>query len=171
MESDIEKIDYGEALFGVGIVVTDIFDESFFVQGNREVLITPLHKDEKVEYDGKLEELRIICKNEGFVLALSRYYCPLTEIKDGDYYKADQDEIVLLKETKLKEEPCSAEESRRIGEKLVDIQNYLQTPITELYFLFYFKETVIVNNRGEPCVLFSYPTEYEHMERFGDHED
>jgi len=165
-----ERIETGDYLFGVGLVITDIFDEQLFNEQDN-VTILPLKEDEEIEYDGKLEEIRVICQNEEFTMALSKYYIPFKDRLDETYWELDHDEIILVKELDITDDFSKNEEDitnsfLKLGETFKHLQKYLQSSIDRLFFFFYFPENIIIDNDGEPLVSFKHENEWEHRENF-----
>ena len=163
-----ERIKNGDFLFGLGIVVSDILEKEIFNNEKKAILIPLKEGEETVEYEGKLEELRIICENEQFVLATSSAYFSYKNRFKEEYVSIEHNEVVLLKEIDVESESPTIEESLQIGKTIKRIKDYLQTPINELFFFFYFPENIIID-KGKACASIISQTEWEHKEQFGEH--
>jgi len=157
---DYKRID-DDSLFGVGIVVSDILKDQLFSE-QKHIIMTPLKEGENVEYDGQLEEIRIICKNEGFSLALCKYYIPYNDIEKENYWKFDYDKIVLLRELKIEEDAPGIKESADLGTTFKQLATYLDIKLKELYFFFYFPEKIIINEDGKFEVKIENKSDWEH---------
>jgi hypothetical protein len=168
-EKNHKRIEDGDFSLGLGLVVTDIIVKEMETE-DKHIILTEIEEGKTAEYEGKLEELRIICKNEKFILATAQAYFPYEDRDKGIYNNLDYDEIVLVKEININEDAPGKEDSYAIGKTLQQLRDYLQVTIEGLYFFFYFPENVIVSNEGKALVSVRYQTGWEHQEEFGEHE-
>lgn len=172
--SNKDRIENGDYLFGIGLAVSDFFDEDFFEDTNGEkdmVVMQKLQKGEEADYSGKMQEMSTICKNEGFILTCSKFYCLFNEIYDFKYYDLKRNEIILIKDLDLSDDAPDIVDSKQIGITFRNLAKYFDLEIKELFFFFYFPEHVIINEDGEILVSIRTNTEWEHYEEFGEHED
>ena len=168
MDKDLKRIDKGESLLGVGLVVTDYLSEELS-QGEEgaKIIVKPLERGEDANYDGRLEELRIISENENFILACVKYYFPFDKKEEGEYWTFENEEIVLMLELDLEDSPPDLHDAKKIGKTFRDLSKYLDLPIKELCFFFYFPEKIMINC-GIPYVSIEDGNGWEPIEEFGE---
>jgi hypothetical protein len=164
------KIEFGDSLFGVGLAVSDFINKDIIEEDRGEaVFTTKKDNDIKNSNNEKLEELRIICENEGLILSLSRHYIPYEKIEEGNYYSLDHDGMVLIKDLHIKID-LSDVEAEKLGRTFNKIMKYLKIEIQELFFFFYFPEKVIID-KGELKKELVYMSEWEKIENMKNFDD
>ena len=166
---EMERIKSGDHLFGIGLLITDyLSDELFNGEKYNNIIIKPLKEDEEADYGEKMEEIRVICENEEFILTCSKHYLPYSKRNNERFFAFDDEEMVLVKEIDLSDDAPDLEDSVKLGKTFKDISKYLDLPIKELCFFFYFPEKIMID-KGVPYVSIVHQSEWEHKEEFGDH--
>lgn len=167
--NDMERIKEGDHLLGIGLLITDyLSDELYAGEKYNDIIIKPLEEDEEADYGKRMEEIRVICENEEFILTCSKYYFPFNKKDDGRFFTFEDEEIVLVKELDLADKAPNLKDAAKLGKTFKDISKYLDLPIKELCFFFYFPEKIIID-KGVPYVSIVQQSEWEHKEEFGEH--
>ncbi len=174
---DSERVESGDYKFGLGIAISEIVHNYWNKQNideSKMLTLTSLEDDEEVSYDGDLEELRVICENEGFSFVATKYFIPIDSTSET-CSSWNNDEFILLVEINPDEDDADGEHTEHLKEcikKFKHLQDYfeLDSGIKRLNYYFYFPENVIINEEGHGCAKFTFETEWEHRERFGEHD-
>jgi len=100
---DHQRIESEEFIFGIGIAISEVLIEYYKKNTDTDdksvITLSLLKEDEKAEFDGCLEELRVMCKNEGFALIATKYFIPLERDKEDQTYRTwTNDEFILIKD-------------------------------------------------------------------------
>jgi len=167
--NDQERIDDHDFKLGFGLIVSDLFKEK--TNEDEEIILTPLVKGEEIEYEGRLKEIQIICKNEELVFTCSKYIIPHNDRNKKNYTILDEMELILVKEIDYLNEAPDEKESLKLGQTFRKLRDYLQINTEHLNFFFYFPEKIIIDDDGEGLAKMVEQSEWEHLEEFGEHED
>ena len=169
-----ERIEKDDFLFGIGVAISEIvanYIENQKLEDNQVVIMSHVGDGKKTKYDKDIEELRVICENEGFCLVATKYFMPISDLT-GKYGSWTNDEIVLMRaidyEDTDKDETEAIEASVR---RFREILNYfkLDDKIERLNYYLYFPEKIIIDENGNGICDFTIESEWEHEEKYGEH--
>jgi hypothetical protein len=172
--NDQERIQNDDYLFGLGIGISEVLSDYLAEQKMEDDQVTSIVVNgEENTYDGILEEIRMICKNEGLDFVATKYFIPL-DSECEHYSSYTNDEFILIKN--IDPENDSEEQGEMlfniVGQfkKLHDYFN-LDGGAERISYFMYFPENILIDNEGRGLCEVVIESEWEHKEKYGEHED
>lgn len=171
---DCKRIENGDFLFGIGLTISEIlcnYLKEQQIEDNDVATITLLEDDEEVNYDGTLEEIRNICKNEGFYFVATKYFTPITENMSEHYSAWNDHEFIIMKHIDIDDE--QSQSIYRSIDQFKKLHDYFQLDgsIERINYHFYFPENILIDNDGNGLCKVTIESEWDHNERYGEHGD